>query len=237
MADTTAQAIIDLVNQFDQKVTALQNAINDILDWIPWGFGWVADKLKDGWNALRSKIKEVFEPLVFISSHLGDPGHLTSTGEPWSTLVGSTVSAEVGNADLGSLKVDDNWQGSAANQYRQTVPLQKTALTNIKTQFTDGISTVLKDVATAIRTFWTVMVSALAVLIGGFLTAIAACVGIITAPAAPFAALIAVGVFGAAFWGAGELLKSQCSSANSVLNQKLAENTGYPGAAWPKATV
>jgi hypothetical protein len=147
------------------------------------------------------------------------------------------VSAEVGNADLGSLKVDDNWQGSAANQYRQTVPLQKTALTNIKTQFTDGISTVLKDVATAIRTFWTVMVSALAVLIGGFVTAIAACVGIITAPAAPFAALIAVGVFGAAFWGAGELLKAQCSSANSVLNQKLAENTGYPAGAWPKATV
>lgn len=237
MSNPTAQEITDLVNKFFDKVKELEDAINDILDWIPWGFGWVADKLKDGWNWLCDKINSAFDALMFVFNNLGSPDTLTQTADLWSNTVGANVSARVGLADIGNLAVDDSWKGSAAEAYAQQMPLQKTALQYVKTQFTDGISTALKDVAFAIKTFWTVMISALVVVVGAAVTAIAAAAGIITAPAAPFALAIAVGVFAAAAWGAIEILKSQCSSANSVLTQKLAENTAYPNGAWPKATV
>lgn len=237
MSNPTAQEISDLVDTFYAKVKELENAINDILDWIPWGFGWVADKLKEGWNWLCNKINAAFDKLAWVLSNLGSPDTLTRTADEWSSTVGSHVSARVGFADLAGLSVDDTWKGSAAEQYKQQMPLQKTALQNVKTQFTDGISTALKDLATGIKTFWTVMISALTVLVVAIITAIAAAAGIITAPTAPFAAAIGVGVFAAAAWGAVEILKSQCSSANTTLTQKLSENTAYPGAAWPRATV
>lgn len=237
MSNPTAQEISDLVDRFYAKVKDLQNAINDILDWIPWGFGWVADKLKDGWNWLCEKIDSAFTALSFILSNLGSPDTLTQTADDWSSTVGADVSARVGLADLGNLAVDDSWSGSAAEQYKQKMPLQKLALQNIKTQFTDGISSALKDVASAIKVFWTVLVSGLVVLIGGIIAAIASTATILGAPAGPFIAAAAVGVFAAAAWGGTEILKSQCAGANTTLTQKLAENTAYPGGAWPKATA
>lgn len=175
--------------------------------------------------------------MSFILSNLGSPDTLTATADQWSNTVGANVSARVGMADLGNLAVDDNWSGSAAEQYRQQMPLQKTALQYVKTQFTDGISGALKDVASAIKAFWTVMVSALVVLIGGIITAIGSTASIFSAPAAPFIAAAAVGVFAAAAWGGTEILKSQCAGATTTLTQKLAENTAYPNGTWPKATV
>jgi len=233
MADT-AQDIVNLVNRFNELVDDLQSGINSAIDWIPWGFGWIADKIHDAWNSLMDKIHEVFDPLVFILSNLGSPSTVSSTGDAWSSRVGSPVSARVSLADLGSLAVDDSWTGDSADQYRQQAPLQKTALQNIKTQFTDGISGALKDVSAAIQFFFGAMVVAIGLWIAAMIAATGTIVGI------PVGVLVAVGAgvaFGTAFYAAGENLKSQCRSANTTLAQKLAENTGYPGEAWPKATL
>ncbi len=236
MADT-AQDIVDLVNRFNGLVDDLQSGINAAIDWIPWGLGWIADKIHDAWNSLMDKIHEVFDPLVFILSNLGSPGTVSSTGDGWSSQVGSPVSARVSLADLGSLAVDDSWSGDSADQYRQQAPLQKTALQNIKTQFTDGISGALKDVSAAIQFFFGAMVVAIGLWIAAMITAVAATGTIVGIPVGVLVAVGAGVAFGAAFYAAGENLKSQCRSANTTLAQKLAENTGYPGEAWPKATL
>ncbi len=197
----------------------------------------LVDKIHDAWNSLMDKIQEVFEPVVFMLSNLGSPLALTSTGDAWSSQVGGSVSGKVGMAEPGALAVDDSWTGSAATQYLQQVPRQKTALQNIKTQVTDGISSALKDVATGIQFFFTAMVIAIVAWIAAIVTAIASSATVIGIPAGIFIAVGAGVAFGAAFWGAGENPKSQCRTAKSILEQKLAENTRYPSGSWPQATL
>lgn len=233
----TAADIAALVDRFNGLVEDLRNKVNSALDWVPWGLGWVVDKIHDAWNSLMDKITEVFEPLVFILSNLGSPSTVTSTGDAWSSQVGAPVSARVGTAEPGALAVDDSWKGSAASQYGQQVPRQKSALQGIKTQFTDGISGALKDVANAIQFFFGAMVVAIAAWIAAIITALASSATIIGIPAGILIAVGAGAAFGAAFWGAGENLKSQCRAAKSLLEQRLAENTGYPGGSWPQATL
>jgi hypothetical protein len=36
----TANDIRELVNRFNRLVQDLQDAVNDVLDWVPWGLGW-----------------------------------------------------------------------------------------------------------------------------------------------------------------------------------------------------
>ena len=216
----TANDIRDLVNRFNGLVQDLQDAINDVLDWVPWGLGWLADKIRDLWNGLMGKIKEFFDPLVEILSNLGEPSTVSSKADLWSSNVGSPVSARVALADVGSLAVDDNWKGSAADQYKQKAPLQKTALQNVKTQFTDGISSALKDVSSAIQVFFGLMIAAIGAWIAAIITALGATATIFGIPAGILIAIAAVAGFGAAFWGAGESLKSQCRSARTLLEQK-----------------
>jgi hypothetical protein len=234
---STANDIRDLVNRFNGLVQDLQDAINDVLVWVPWGLGWLADKIRDLWNGLMDKIREFFDPLIEILSNLGEPSTLSSTGDTWSNSVGAPVSARVALADVGSLAVDDSWKGSAADQYKQKAPLQKAALQNIKTQFSDGISSALKDVSTALWVFFGAMVVAIGAWIAAIITALGATATIFGIPAGILIAIAAAAAFGAAFWGAGELLKAQCRSAKTLLEQKLAENTAYPNGTWPVATL
>ncbi len=233
----TAQEIIDLVNTFTQKLEDLRNGVNRIIDMLPWGMGWVGDKIRDAWNWLMDKVSSVWDPIVYYFSNLGSPSSLSAAADQWSSAVGGPVSGRVGVADLGSLAVDDNWSGSAAEQYRQKVPLQKTALTSIKTTFTDGISTALKDLSSAIIQFWVSCLAALGALIAAAITAVASTATIFGAPAAPFILGGGVAIFGIAFWGANEIFLGQGRGANSTLTQKLNDNTGYPGGNWPVAAV
>ena len=233
----TANDIRDLVNRFNGLVQDLQDGINDVLGWVPWGLGWLADKIRDLWNGLMDKIQEFFDPLVQILTHLGEPSTVSSKADQWSSNVGSPVSARVALADVGSLAVDDSWKGTAADQYKQKATLQKSALQNIKTQFTDGISSALKDVSSAIQIFFGLMIVAIGAWVAAIITALGATATIFGIPAGILIAIAAGGAFGAAFWGAGENLKSQCRSAKTLLEQKMSENTAYPNGAWPQATL
>ncbi len=233
----TADDIRNLVNRFNGLVQDLQNAVNDALDWVPFFLDWVVDKIRGLWNDLMDKIHQFFAPLVEILSNLGSPSTVSTTADGWSTSVGSPVSGRVALADLGSLAVDDSWKGSAADQYKQKAPLQKTALQNIKTQFTDGISGALKDVSSAIQLFFGIMIGAIGAWIVAMVGAMAATGTIVGIPAGIVIAIVAGGVFGGAFYAAGENLKSSCRSAKTLLDQKMAENTGYPNGAWPVATL
>ncbi len=237
MSDPLIEKINETLDNIQRKVDDLQNALNDTLGRIPGLLGWVADKILDAWNWFVGKLQEFWDWISNFLQHMGDPDRLTSTADAWSQSVGGPVSARVGTADVGSLMVDDNWTGTAAEQYRQQVPLQKTALQSVKFAFTDGISGALKDVALAIKVWWAALAGALVALAIALIEAIGAALGIITAPAAPLIAAGGVAVCASLLWGGGEVLKSQSASANVTLNQKLAENAAYPNGAWPKAVL
>jgi hypothetical protein len=227
---TTVQKVRDLVQ-------TLANSINAALSGLSFLLGWIADKVRDGWNWFMTKLTEFWDWLTNILSNMGDGDALTRTADAWSNNIAAPVSKEVGIADLGTLLVDNNWQGKAADIYKGIVPLQKIALDKIKTNFTDGISLALSQLRTAIMTFKGAMIVALAALAAGIIGAIASSGTVIGLPAAPFIAAGAVAAASAAIYYGVTTLQSASASVNTQLRQKLADNAGYPGGKWPAGVL
>jgi len=232
----TEAALLDqidaVLSRIDSKTTELQRTIEGNLHWLPSG---LQDKVVAGWNSFCGFLQRIWDNLREITSNMGSPSALWSTANAWSDWVGGPVSAQVQSADAGLLDVDNNWDGDAAEAYRQTLPLQKSALEKVKATLTDGIATALGDVAKGILVFWTGLVTALAALVGGIIGALASSATIVGLPAAPvIAAGAGLAATGAIIAGA-EILKSVCSSANSTLRQKLAENSAFHQGHWPPA--
>jgi len=232
----TEAALLEKINsvldRIEAKTTELQNSINDKLHWLPGG---LQDKVVAGWNRFCGFMRRVWDNLNEVMSNMGSPSALWSTADAWSDWVGGPVSGQVQSADAGLLSVDDNWDGDAADAYRQTLPLQKAALEKVKSTLTDGISSALSDVAKGILVFWTGLVTALVALVVGIVGALASSATIFGLPAAPFIAARAGLIASAAIITGAEILKSVCSAANSTLRQKLAENSAFHEGHWPPA--
>jgi hypothetical protein len=234
-AATEAQLVdklLQIVDRINAKTTELQNAINDKLRWLP---DFLQDKVVTGWNRFCDFMRKVWDFWTEVCSNMGSPSKLWATADAWSDTVGAPVSAQVQSADAGLLTVDDNWDGDAANAYRQTLPLQKTALDKVKTTLTDGISGALSEVAKGIIAFWASLTVALAALVGGIIGAIASAATIFGLPAAPFIAAGAALAADAAVIGGGMILKSVCSAASTTLRQRLDDNAGFHEGHWPPA--
>jgi hypothetical protein len=224
--------IIEAVNRINTKTGDLQNQINSKLGFLPDG---MQDKVISGWNAFCDAIKGFWDFWNEVATHMGSPSKLTQTADLWSDQIAGPVSGQVQYADAGLLEVDTNWDGTAAEAYRQTLPLQKTALQFVKTNLVDGIGSALSEVSRGIVTFWSCLLGAMVAFIAGLASAFIAGATIFGLPAAPILATAAAVVAVAAVIGGGMVLKSACSSAATTLRQKLDENTGYPGGHWPPA--
>ena len=234
----TEASLLDQINsvldRIDRKTTELQNSINKKIGWLP---GFLRDKVISGWDKFCGFMKRVWDNFHEIASNMGSPSALWDTADAWSDRVGGPVSAQVQSADAGLLAVDDNWDGDAADAYRQTLPLQKTALDKVKATLSDGISSALSDVAKGIIVFWTGLVVALVALVGGIIGALASTATVVGLPAGPFIAAGAALAASAAMIAGAETLKSVCSAANSTLRQKLADNSGFHQGHWPPAAT
>ena len=229
-------ALLDQINsvvgRIDSKTTELQNSINGKLHWLPSG---LQDKVVSGWNSFCGFLERIWDNLTEILANMGSPSALWSTADAWSDWIGGPVSGQVQSADAGLLTVDTNWDGDAAEAYRQTLPLQKAALDKVKATLTDGISTALNEVAKGILKFWAGLATALAALVIGIIGALASSATVFGLPAAPFIAAGAGLAAAAAMITGAELLKSDCASANTVLRQKLNDNAGFHEGHWPPA--
>jgi hypothetical protein len=233
---STEAALLDQINsvvgRIDSKTTQLQDSINGKLHWLPAG---LQDKVVSGWNSFCGFMKRIWDNLNEILSNMGSPSALWSTADAWSDQVGGPVSGQVQSADAGLLEVDTNWDGDAAEAYRQTLPLQKVALDKVRSALTEGISAALNDVAKGIYKFWAGLVTALVALAIGIIGAIASSATIFGLPAAPFIAAGAGLAAAAAMITGAELLKGDCASANTGLRQRINDNSGFHEGHWPPA--
>lgn len=224
--------ILSTVDRINGKTIELQNRIDDKMHWLPSG---LQDKVVSGWNKFVGVLKEIWDFWYEVATHLGSPSKLSATADAWSDSVGGPVSAQVQTADAGTLLVDDNWDGDAANAYRQTLPQQKAALEKIKNSLTDGIASALSDVSKGIIAFWVGLVSALAALVVGIIGALSSAATIFGLSASPFIAAGAALVASAAVVGGMLILKSVCTSAATSMRQKLNDNGGFRDGHWPPA--
>lgn len=235
------EQIRKLVARIQAKTEELERSISNKIGWL---LGYLADRVREGWNQFTNLMRQMWDALSEIFSNLGSPTVLWDTADAWSNSVGGPVSGQVQSADPGSLAVDsDHWAGSGATRYREILPLQKTALDKVKSTYTDGISSALSDLAKGIIAFWGALITALASLVGGIIGALASSATIFGLPAAPFIAGAAALVACGAFYAGGMILKAVASSANTTLRQKINDNSGYRdpsgGTAghWPPATT
>ena len=226
--------ILQVVDRINAKTTQLQGSVDGKMHWLPPG---LRDTVAAGWDRFCAALNGWWDFWYEVATHLGSPSKVSATADAWSDLVGNPVSAQVQSADAGMLAVDDNWDGDAANAYRQTLPLEKTALEKVKSALTDGISGALSDVARSIIIFWGTLIGALSALVVGIVGALASSATIFGLPAAPVIAAAAAAAAAAAVITGGMLLESACSSAATTMRQRLDDNAGFIGGHWPPAAT
>ncbi len=230
--------LLDQINstiaRIQGKTGDLQNSINGKLGWLPSG---LQEAVIAGWNRFCGLISDIWHALGDILGHMGSPDTMFRTSRLWSSLVGGPVSETVQLADAGQLAVDDNWSGTAADAYRQMRPGQKTALTAVKSTFTDAIAEALSGLGKAIWIFWGALLVALIGLATGIVSGLASSATVIGLPATPFLIVGAGLVAGAAIAGGELILGAAAAGANTTLAAKLADSTAFPGGQWPPARV
>jgi hypothetical protein len=226
--------IRDLLDQIEARFAELRNAVNDVLNRVPGWAAWIGDRIREGWDYMCVQAEKFWNWLSGILSNMGDPGKLSSTASSWNSSVGGPVSAQVQVAEAGNLEADDNWSGTASDRYRARISLHKTALDKVKSSMTDGLSSALDTVKTAILFFWGALAIALAVLVGGLITAIASEASVFCAPAGPFIAAAAILGCLTSMTAGGYKLKSDCRTARNTLEQKVIdESSAFLGGHWP----
>ncbi|WP_092551118.1 WXG100 family type VII secretion target [Actinoplanes derwentensis] len=225
------ERINSTISRIDGKTVELQNSINNKLGFIPEP---VQSSIRQGWDDFCAFMERIWENLQIILSNMGSPSALSNAAQAWSDRVGVPVSGQVQAADAGLLTVDDNWDGDAADAYRQMLPLQKAALEKIKMTITDGLATALGQVHLGILVFWSSLAGALVALVIGILGAIASSATILGMPAAPFIAAGAAVTASLSLIVGCETLKGCCTSANTTLRQKF-DDSSFFQKHWPPA--
>jgi hypothetical protein len=211
----------------------LQAAVTGKVHLLPAG---IRHAFLTGWNDLCAHLAGWWDFYAEVLANPGSPTRIRAAANAWTTLVGGPVSGRVAFADAGLLETDDTWNGTAADAYRESLPLQKTALQAIKASIADRTSNALDHVAELIYAFWGTVVAALIALAAGLLGALMASGTVFGLPAAPFIAVAAVTAATASLLTGMMLLDHQCQSAATTLQQVLADNTPFPDGLWPPAT-
>lgn len=236
-SDDLAREVIELIEEIQGKVQSFQDKVNSVLSYVPGFLEWAIGKILDAWDDFCAKMQEFWTLIQEVLSYIGDPGGLRAAADSWTGLVGSPVSNQVSVADAGRLSVDDNWSGDAAEQYRQTLPLQKAAMGDIQDVFATRLSEALGTMAGALTVFYGAMVAAVVAFAGALAVGIAALVGVVTAPGAIIAVVVGVAALITGVTVGITNLRSGASSTQAAFESILGDNSAYPGGAWPQATV
>jgi hypothetical protein len=225
------ERIHSAINRIDGKTVELQNSINSNLGFLPPP---LQESIREGWDDFCAIMRRIWDNLTTIMSNMGSLSAVDKTAKAWSDRVGVPVSGQVQAADAGLLTVDDNWDGDAADTYRQMLPLQRAALDKVKSTLTDGLATALSQVSTGLLLFYTGLIGALVALGIGIVGALASSATVFGMPAAPFIAAGAAVTASVSLIVGCETLKGVCNSADTMLRQKF-DDTGFFRGHWPPA--
>ncbi|MBG0560772.1 hypothetical protein [Actinoplanes aureus] len=225
------ERIHSTISRIDTKTVELQNSINGKMGFIPPP---LQATIREGWDDFCAHMRRIWDNLTTILSNMGSLSALSETAAAWSDRVGVPVSGQVQAADAGLLTVDDNWDGDAADAYRQMLPAHKAALEKVKATLTDGLAAALGQLQGGVFAFWSAVAGALLALAIGIAGALGSSATILGMPAAPIIAGGAALTASLALIVGCETLKSACTSANTTLRQKF-DDTAFFRGHWPPA--
>ena len=230
--ETTLAAVRDTAGEAQHAVDTVIAAGEAALRVLPDVFG---HELQAALARLRRMFDDAMADLAALIAQAGSPEALRAAGAVWSGEIGGMVSRLAGLATLNGIRADDHWSGAAAEAYRNTLPVQQSALTSVKA-VGDEIDTTLNDLASAIIRFWL----AVAVALVGFVVAVASASTVV---GAPVGATIAIAAVGATAVAVNEALTDLTTITTDIrdqaagLQRRLSNDTAFPAGRWPRSTT
>lgn len=199
----------------------------------------IAEAVGAGLADVGRQIQELNALLDQALAVPGNPWALWDAGSGWTQHVGGAVASLASLATLDEVRVDEYWQGVAADAYRFTLPRQKDALAAVKAA-TDDLQDGLDAGGWAIVAFWGSVAAALVALILAVVGAIAALAGGVTAPASPVLASAGLGGAITLIVAANVALTAELATlatATATLEQRFAADESFPRGSWPRSTA
>jgi hypothetical protein len=216
-----------------------QRFYDNVERWLHW-LGPFGGSVRSVLNSVRYDIEAFVREVGEFLANPGEPWTLWDAGTIWAgAQVAGRVSAQVAKSTLDEVRVDDFWEGAAADAYKNTLPRQKEALAAV-TKAADQVDDALTKVAFAICAFW---LAILAVMVE-FVLAIASAAGIsvtgVGAPAAVGAVAVEVAkALGVLVVTATAFLAVANAAASSVkdLQHGWNDSAAFPDQRWPRSTT
>ncbi|MFG2109800.1 hypothetical protein [Micromonospora chersina] len=237
------QEFQDMVNRVERYIGQVEKNMQRLFDncnraavVLP---AFLADDLRPRLERLRDLTRRLFFELTKVVANPGWPPGVLSAAEDWTTRVGGPVSGLATRLTPDQMKLDNKWEGAAAEAYAETLPTQKAAIEGIK-QLTDVLDTNLTKIGWGIVAMWAGLAVGLAAFVAELIVEVGAAATVVGAPPAAAGAGVStakviglVGTLVVAFLTYVGLTVD----ALSGMRQKLAGHEPYPGGSWPRSTT
>lgn len=222
--------VLELLEKIKQKLDEIVRLINAALRTIPVYLSWIADRVKDAWDATLQKIQEMWNWLWDKLTYAGAPWVLNGAADGWKQMGGKVARINDTIVDA-NLSVDDRWTGRAADQYHQSVEPQRRANTSVMSDFAENIGNAMSGLAVAITAFWGAIAVAIITLLGALAGAAVATGTIIGLPAAPVLVGLGIAAFLVAGGAGALILFTSAGQARSTMSSASAGITSWPSIA------
>jgi hypothetical protein len=231
-------------DRLNRGIDDLVNRINSLLAAVPGVLQKLIDDIVEQAKALLARITELGKQLL---QWLGEnvwpvirgPFTLYETGTAWTTTAYKQTTDVSGQVDLQKIKVDDYWQGPAANAYLQSVGVQKAAVDGVAGTITTARETI-QGLAMTLGALYVALVACLiaaAIQLAGGSAAVASVLGIPPGLMLWITGLLtAIGGVGAIYAGGKELVSGSAEKL-AKLQAAMENGSAFDHGHWPKATT
>jgi uncharacterized protein YukE len=240
----SASEFEDLIHRVERKTEELIRTTDELFarlrHWASW-LGPLGHAIGDVLAQIPQRIHDFVAWLVDLIMNPGVPWTLWNHGNDWSGApVAGKLSNLVGKATLDETRVDDAWQGPAADAYKNTLPRQKEAVGKLVT-YAQQVDDALTKMAVAIGALWLAILSAVISAVVEYIgESAAAATGVGAPPAAAGAAASTaklLAVVSAALDLFFVFIVANTLPVLKQLRQNLNDNSSFPDGNWPRSTT
>jgi hypothetical protein len=240
----SASEFEDLIDRVERKTQEMIRTVNELFarlqHWASW-LGPLGHSIGEVLKQIPQRIQQFVEWLIDLITNPGVPWTLWNHGNDWSGApIAGKLSNLVGKATLDETRVDDAWQGPAADAYKNTLPRQKEALGKLVT-YAQQVDDALTKMAIAIGALWLAILSAIIAAVVEYLGESAAAATGVGAPPAAAGAAVSTAKLLAIVSAALDLffvfIVANTLPVLKELRQNLSDNSSFPDGSWPKSTT
>lgn len=227
------RTVDDVIARINGLLSAVPGFLSDLLDGITTQARALLDRIRELAGQLLTWLQENVWPVI------NGPFTLWEVGNEWTTSVYQKVTDVSGQIDANKVKVDDYWQGPAANAYLQAVSVQKAAADKVAAAVS-AIREAVQGLAFTLGALYTALVAGLlaaTIEIMGGSAAVATFLGIPPGLMAIIAGLVTALGTVAGVYAVGKELVSGTADKFAKLLERRNDGSAFDHGHWPKAAA